>query len=75
VWRPNASSHSSPPCDPARDVEARRVIVVIEAEHPCMTMRGVHKPGAKTITSAICGSMYDAATRSEAMSVIMHGTR
>jgi GTP cyclohydrolase I len=56
-------------------LEARGVIVVIEAEHLCMTMRGVRKPGAKTITSAIRGSMYDAATRSEAMSLIMHGTR
>ena len=56
-------------------LEARGVIVVIEAEHLCMTMRGVRKPGAKTITSAIRGSMHNAATRSEAMSLIMHGTR
>jgi GTP cyclohydrolase IA len=56
-------------------LQARGVIVVIEAEHLCMTMRGVRKPGAKTITSAIRGIMYDAATRSEAMSLIMHGTR
>ena len=56
-------------------LEPRGVIVVMEAEHLCMTMRGVRKPGAKTITSAIRGSMYDAATRSEAMSLIMHGTR
>jgi GTP cyclohydrolase I len=54
---------------------ARGVIVVIEAEHLCMTMRGVRKPGAKTITSAIRGIMHNAATRSEAMSLIMHGTR
>jgi GTP cyclohydrolase I len=53
---------------------ARGVIVVIEAEHLCMTMRGVRKPGAKTITSAIRGMMHNAATRSEAMSLIMHGT-
>jgi GTP cyclohydrolase I len=56
-------------------LEARGVIVVIEAEHLCMTMRGVRKPGAKTITSAIRGIMHNAATRSEAMSLIMHGTR
>jgi GTP cyclohydrolase I len=56
-------------------LEARGAIVVIEAEHLCMTMRGVRKPGAKTITSAIRGSMHNAATRSEAMSLIMHGTR
>jgi GTP cyclohydrolase IA len=56
-------------------LEARGVIVVIEAEHLCMTMRGVRKTGARTITSAIRGQMHDAATRSEAMSLIMHGTR
>jgi GTP cyclohydrolase I len=56
-------------------LEARGVIVVIEAEHLCMTMRGVKKAGARTITSAIRGQMRDAATRSEAMSLIMHGTR
>ena len=56
-------------------LDARGAIVVIEAEHLCMTMRGVRKPGAKTITSAIRGSMHNAATRSEAMSLIMHGTR
>jgi GTP cyclohydrolase IA len=56
-------------------LEARGVIVVIEAEHLCMTMRGVRKPGSKTITSAIRGTMHNAATRSEAMSLIMHGTR
>ncbi len=58
-----------------RLLDARGVIVVIEAEHLCMTMRGVRKPGAKTITSAIRGVMHSAATRSEAMSLIMHGTR
>ena len=56
-------------------LDARGVIVVVEAEHLCMTMRGVRKPGAKTITSAIRGIMHNAATRSEAMSLIMHGTR
>lgn len=56
-------------------LEAQGAIVVIEAEHLCMTMRGVRKPGAKTITSAIRGTMHNAATRSEAMSLIMHGTR
>jgi GTP cyclohydrolase IA len=58
-----------------RILEARGAIVVIEAEHLCMTMRGVKKPGSKTITSAIRGSMHNAATRNEAMSLIMHGTR
>ncbi len=55
-------------------VQASGAIVVVEAEHLCMTMRGVRKPGSKTITSAIRGSMHSAATRSEAMSLIMHGT-
>src|SRR3954467_15614835 len=56
-------------------LEARGAIVVVEAEHLCMTMRGVRKPGAKTITSAIRGTMHNAATRNEAMSLIMAGGR
>jgi GTP cyclohydrolase I len=52
-------------------LEARGAIVVMEAEHLCMTMRGVHKPGAKTVTSAVRGTMHQAATRAEAMSLIM----
>ncbi len=51
-------------------LEARGVIVVIEAEHLCMTMRGVRKAGARTITSAVRGLMHNAATRSEAMALI-----
>ena len=51
-------------------LEARGVIVVIEAEHLCMTMRGVKKAGARTITSAVRGSMHNAATRAEAMALI-----
>ncbi|MBW1604242.1 GTP cyclohydrolase I FolE [Streptomyces sp. JJ66] len=54
-----------------RLLEARGVIVVVECEHLCMTMRGVRKPGAKTLTSAVRGQLRDAATRSEAMSLIM----
>lgn len=46
------------------------VIVVIECEHLCMSMRGVRKPGARTITSAVRGQMRNAATRAEAMSLI-----
>jgi GTP cyclohydrolase I len=56
-------------------LEARGAIVVIEAEHLCMTMRGVHKPGAKTVTSAVRGTMHKAATRAEAMSLIRAGSR
>ena len=47
------------------------VMVVIEAEHTCMTLRGVKKPGAKTITSAVLGGFRkDPRTRAEAMSLI-----
>jgi GTP cyclohydrolase I len=56
-------------------LEPRGVMVVIEAEHLCMTMRGVRKPGSKTVTSAVRGSMHNAATRAEAMSLIMAGSR
>ena len=51
-------------------LEARGVIVVIEAEHLCMTMRGVRKAGARTITSAVRGIMHQPATRAEAISLI-----
>jgi GTP cyclohydrolase IA len=46
-------------------------IVVVEAEHLCMSMRGVQKPGATTITSAVRGQLRDSASRAEAMSLIM----
>lgn len=46
-------------------------IVVVQAEHMCMSMRGVKKPGAKTVTSAVRGALRDPATRAEAMSLIM----
>jgi GTP cyclohydrolase IA len=50
---------------------ARGVIVVVEAEHLCMTMRGVKKAGARTITSAVRGSFRsNATTRAEAMALI-----
>jgi GTP cyclohydrolase I len=51
-------------------LQARGVIVVIEAEHLCMTMRGVRKTGSRTITSAVRGQMHNAATRAEAMALI-----
>lgn len=51
-------------------LEPRGVLVVVEAEHLCMTMRGVRKAGAKTVTSAVRGQLRDAATRAEAMSLI-----
>lgn len=49
----------------------RGVIVVVECEHLCMAMRGVKKPGSRTITSAVRGQLRDATTRAEAMSLIM----
>jgi GTP cyclohydrolase I len=50
------------------------VMVVIEAEHLCMSMRGIKKPGTKTVTSAAWGAFkYDPATRSEFMNLINRG--
>ncbi|MBB4924162.1 GTP cyclohydrolase I [Kitasatospora kifunensis] len=54
-----------------RILEPRGAIVVIECEHMCMSMRGIRKPGAKTITSAVRGQLRDPATRNEAMSLII----
>jgi len=53
-------------------LEPRGAIVVIEAEHLCMSMRGIRKPGARTVTSAVRG-MFERqpATRAEAMSLIL----
>ena len=49
------------------------VIVVLEAEHMCMTMRGIQKPGSSTVTSALRGVMKDPATRAEIMALIGQG--
>ena len=53
------------------ELEAKGVIVVLEAEHTCMTIRGVRKPGALTITSAVRGLLKkDPSSRAEAMALI-----
>lgn len=57
-------------------LDPRGVMVVIEAEHFCMTMRGVRKPGAVTVTSALRGTMReDPRTRAEAMALLGLGHR
>jgi GTP cyclohydrolase I len=59
--------------DALNDVlKPRGVLVVIQAEHLCMAMRGIRKPGAITVTSAVRGIFRDnPATRSEAMSLVL----
>ncbi len=54
-----------------RVLQPRGTIVVLECEHLCMTMRGVRKPGSKTVTSAVRGNFRNPATRAEAMSLMM----
>lgn len=51
-------------------LRARGALVVIDCEHLCMTMRGIRKPGSRTVTSAVRGLLRDPATRAEAMSLI-----
>ncbi len=53
-------------------LKPRGVLVVVEAEHLCMAMRGIRKPGSRTVTSAVRGIFRDnAATRAEAMSLVL----
>jgi len=52
-------------------LEAAGVIVIIDCEHLCMSMRGVKKPKSRTTTSAVRGHLRDSATRAEAISLIL----
>jgi len=52
-------------------LKAQGAIVVVDCEHLCMAMRGVRKPGTRTVTSAVRGQLRDPATRAEAMSLIL----
>lgn len=68
--RPQVQERLTAQCADAIDeiLEPRGVIVVVEAEHLCMAMRGIRKPGSTTVTSAVRGIFRDdVATRMEAM--------
>ena len=53
-----------------RILKPQGALVVVQCEHLCMSMRGVRKPGARTVTSAVRGTMTNAATRAEAMALL-----
>lgn len=53
-----------------RTIKPKGILIVTEAEHLCLTMRGVKKPGSVTITSAIRGCLRREATRAEAFALI-----
>jgi len=55
------------------ELDAAGAIVVVDAEHMCMSMRGVRAQGARTVTSAVRGMLRESATRAEAMSLIVRG--
>lgn len=52
------------------ELKASGVLVVVDAEHLCMSMRGAKQPGTRTLTSAVRGQLRNAATRAEAMSLL-----
>jgi GTP cyclohydrolase I len=56
-------------------LEPQGALVVVECEHLCMSMRGIRKPAARTITSAVRGQLLDPATRAEAMGLVLGGIR
>jgi len=51
-------------------IHCKGVLIVVEAEHLCLTMRGIKKPGSKIVTSAIRGGMRRTATRIEALNLL-----
>jgi GTP cyclohydrolase IA len=53
-----------------RILQPKGAIVVVSCEHLCMSMRGVRKPGARTMTSAVRGALTEPATRAEAMALL-----
>ncbi len=57
-----------------RILKPQGVIVVIECEHFCMSMRGVSRPGSKTTTSVVRGNLQDPALRHEALTLISHNS-
>ena len=56
-------------------LRVKGALVVVECEHLCMSMRGVRKPGSRTITSAVRGQLRDPATRAEALTLLSGGPR
>jgi GTP cyclohydrolase I len=56
-------------------LDVQGCLVVVECEHLCMSMRGVRKPGSRTITSAVRGQLRNGTTRAEAMSLLLGGQR
>jgi GTP cyclohydrolase I len=56
-----------------KTIKPKGVLIVTEAEHLCLTMRGIKKPGSRTITSAIRGMLRKEATRAEAFALIKGG--
>jgi len=54
-------------------IEPKGVLVVAEAEHLCLTMRGIKKPGSRIVTSAVRGMMRRPATRNEALTLMGRG--
>jgi GTP cyclohydrolase I len=58
----------------SEELDAKGVVVVIEATHTCMTIRGVRKPGSRTVTSAVRGLFKtNQSSRAEVMSLINRG--